>query len=1487
MKFRFAWLLALLAGCAVTLSAQSPTPSCPTAPAMLVRPANGEAGVESPVEFKWTDVTGATSYELIASFNGGTPSTIAVTRDTEYSASVPAGPVEWWVVATTQSCNGLSSLHSRFTAAGATSGCSAVTAAPQPIAPANGAINLNSPVTFSWTGVNGAIEYRLWASINGAAAVLLGTTTSTQLTASVPMGQILWYVEAEFQNCPSTYSGRSSLTVVTGGVCSNSPTALIAPANNASNITSPVTFQWSKVAGAIAYKLFVLTSAAVPDLIGTTTDTSLVRLVSEGAVTWWVDTSFAGCPDVRSVQFRFTVAPSNSCAGSIALLTPANGSTVASPVTMAWTPVPNATIYRIWVSIDGGPSTVLTRSGNATEKVNLPSGNVDWYVEALFTGCPSIVSPHRQFIVSKSPTCAANAAPALTSPVGGAQVSSPVDFIWSPASGALLYRVWVSVNGDPFIDLAFTKSSSLTHQNLPSGTIQWYVEAFFDSCAAVASSRATFVIPQTKRCGSDAPLLVTPSDGENNVVSPVTFVWTAIADATEYRVFAEFDNGSLVPPAPVPVFALIAKTSNTSVIRPLPPGTFTWFVESVTNQCPGTRSSRSRFTVAQAANCSTDAPQLVEPANGASNAASPVHLDWNPVSAAVAYGVFIRRDGGAPTRLSETLDTDLTRQLPEGSYEWWVVAFFSGCPATESQHGTFTIPAGACNSRRPLNQSPVDGASGLGNLVRFAWSHVPNAKSYKCWASIDDQGASVIGTTSADRLTVALPAGPVQWYVEALFDTCPSTTSAVSAFVVRKSLPTCSTPDKPQARVAAQVESGTAYNVRWTAVVNSSNYELQESTTSDFKNATTQIVSDISASFTHTATQPARYFYRVRAISNCSDDHGPYSKIVSAVVIPAVSAQRHTTVEIGTQAGIVQQVFVAGQTPPLSFTARTDKPWLTVSPSSGTLGPDGVTFTVTSDPAALNLGTNTGTIILTYGAGSSGRIAGNGVAPANVPVSVSLVTPVSSTGKNTPPPDSLIIPAVGHAPGLNGSLFESDVRVLNTSAQTMKYQLNFTGSGIDGTQSGNSTTIEIEPGATMALDDILTNFFGIGSDGGAATGTLEIRPLNSSTTTFTSSTPSIQTVASSRTYNTTPNGTYGQFIPAVSFSQFIGKSDTSIKNILSLQQIAQSTAYRTNVGLVEGAGENADVLLHVLNDAGAELAQIPVSLQPGEHRQLNELLKTNGITLDDGRVEVEVTSATGKVTAYASVLDNVTNDPLLVSPVLKSSVTSTRYVLPGVGDFDIGIAHWKSDVRLFNTASTSVPVTLTYSIWGDPTHPRTSTTTLQAGEVRALDNLIRSQTWAGDPMPSNSAGSLIVTTSASSSLVATARTYTQATSGTYGQFIPAVTPTQSVGLGGGNLQLLQLEASERFRTNIGLAETSGNAATAHISLILPDSKFAISTDIPLKANEFQQISLASFGAGTVYNGRVTVSVKSGSGRVTAYGSVIDQQTQDPTYVPAQ
>ena len=102
------------------------------------------------------------------------------------------------------------------------------------------------------------------------------------------------------------------------------------------------------------------------------------------------------------------------------------------------------------------------------------------------------------------------------------------------------------------------------------------------------------------------------------------------------------------------------------------------------------------------------------------------------------------------------------------------------------------------------------------------------------------------------------------------------------------------------------------------------------------------------------------------------------------------------------------------------------------------------------------------------------------------------------------------------------------------------------------------------------------------------------------------------------------------------------------------------------------------------------------------------------------------------------------------------------------------------------------------------------------------------------------------------------------------------------------LQILQVEQSTRIRTNIGLNETTGQPATVEVSLITPDSLTTPVVTIGLKANEFRQIGLVGFAlADAVYNGRVTVKVVGGEGKVTAYGSAIDQITQDPTYVPAQ
>jgi hypothetical protein len=153
----------------------------------------------------------------------------------------------------------------------------------------------------------------------------------------------------------------------------------------------------------------------------------------------------------------------------------------------------------------------------------------------------------------------------------------------------------------------------------------------------------------------------------------------------------------------------------------------------------------------------------------------------------------------------------------------------------------------------------------------------------------------------------------------------------------------------------------------------------------------------------------------------------------------------------------------------------------------------------------------------------------------------------------------------------------------------------------------------------------------------------------------------------------------------------------------------------------------------------------------------------------------------------------------------------------------------------------------------------------------------------------NDGGAVHITTATATKLIATARTYNQTSAGTYGQFISGVTEAEAAGIESRPLQLLQVEESDRFRSNIGLVEVSGKPVTLELSITPPDAKFTAVTEVPLQPNEFRQLGslLASFGLDDTHNARVTVRVIGGEGRVTAYASVIDMQTNDPTYIPAQ
>ncbi len=812
---------------------------------------------------------------------------------------------------------------------------------------------------------------------------------------------------------------------------------------------------------------------------------------------------------------------------------------------------------------------------------------------------------------------------------------------------------------------------------------------------------------------------------------------------------------------------------------------------------------------------------------------------------------------------------------------FWVKAT-NACGSANSTTATISIaPCTPVIQNQPANTAIFTGTSPTFTVAVTGVGPF----GYQWYAgTTGDTSRPINGATEPSLTAAPIPAvGTYSFWVR-ITNACGSADSNAAVATVA-----CGTPPKPVVMAPPSIMSRNSYRVAWDSVsVITAQYVLQESKTPDFASPT---VYNPTSNFViipahNEVTSDTRFYYRVQALSSCGGTSSPFSDTASTLVSPTPPS-RSTVFNFFGQAGqnsaITGSLNIGGfgssgktgSSAADTFTITSDQPWLTVNPSSGSLPAEGLDVAMSIDPTQVPVGASVANLTITRNQAGSGKTA-LGSSSTTVPVNISVVTPVSPVAKDpNAPSDTLLIPAVAHADGAGGSHFQSDVRITNTGDKLMNYQLTFTPSGPNGAANSKQTTLSINPNETKALNDLVKVWYSSGVAGDtSAVGTLEIRPT----------TPSIgtTTVASSRTYNVASNGTFGQFIPALNLSTFLGKSSTAK---ISLQQLASSLAYRTNLGFVEAAGQNVSMLLQLFDGKGASVKSVPMTLAPFEHRQTGlTAIFGPDVSLADARLEVTVTSDAGRVTSYGSVLDNVSTDPFLVLPVQPASVSSSRYVVPGVAELNNGAANFHTNMRIYNGGADPVTATLNYYP-STGSSPAPQAVTIAPGEVKSIDNTLLTL-WN----ITGSGGSVLVTTPANSSLVVTANTFSRRSDGaTFGQFIPAVSPTDAVGLGDRTLHVLQLEQSAAFRSNVGFVETSGNPVTLEITGITPDSKAAAKISLDLAPNQFMQLNaiLAQMGFTNVYNGRVTVRVTAGSGRVSAYGSIIDNLTQDPTYVPAQ
>ncbi len=111
---------------------------------------------------------------------------------------------------------------------------------------------------------------------------------------------------------PNPGNNDDSVTTVVydPAICAANAIQALAPPPHGIATAPHVTFQWSAVPGATGYKLYAAEGSTVLTLVGSTTDTQIVRDFVPGEVQWYVEATLPDCPPVFTIaQLVIVEAP--------------------------------------------------------------------------------------------------------------------------------------------------------------------------------------------------------------------------------------------------------------------------------------------------------------------------------------------------------------------------------------------------------------------------------------------------------------------------------------------------------------------------------------------------------------------------------------------------------------------------------------------------------------------------------------------------------------------------------------------------------------------------------------------------------------------------------------------------------------------------------------------------------------------------------------------------------------------------------------------------------------------------------------------------------------------------------------------------------------------------------------------------------------------------------------------------------------------------
>lgn len=489
--------------------------------ALLTSPTNGAVKIPTQYTFQWTAVPNAQAYYLYVGTTPGAKDIVntGAIQATSFAASnLPWNQTLYATIYT--ELNGLW-YHS----------AASFTTTPEIAtltAPANGATRVPIATTFQWTSVPSAQAYYLYVGTTPGAkdVVNTGAIQGTSYTATnLPWGEELYvtiYTELNGLWYPSTSSLTTAQDLAT----------LTNPSNGAIKVSVPYTFQWTSVASAQAYYLYVGTNPGANDVV----NTGAIQGTSYTAQSLaWGQTLYATLfTEIGGLWYpsasTFTTVP------QIALLTAPTNSATAVPVaeTFEWTTAPNAQAYYLYVGTTPGAKDVVNTGAIQATSYNtsaLPWGQTLY--ATMYTELNGL------WYHSATTFTTARLISTLTTPANGAVGVYPyTPFQWTAVPNAEAYFLYVGTTPGAH-DLVYTGAiqglSFSSAGTLPLGKTL-YATLYTEFNGLWYPSTSSFTTLQTPSATSNDSIsaMTFPLTGSINIDAGQPFQWTTSNNGVAY-----------------------------------------------------------------------------------------------------------------------------------------------------------------------------------------------------------------------------------------------------------------------------------------------------------------------------------------------------------------------------------------------------------------------------------------------------------------------------------------------------------------------------------------------------------------------------------------------------------------------------------------------------------------------------------------------------------------------------------------------------------------------------------------------------------------------------------------------------------------------------------------------------------------------------------------------------------------------------------------